>query len=172
MAAFRQAVAVRPNDANLRISLANLLENLGRFDEALMVIQEAAQINPEDPVLRQNLAFMYQRLEMYPEALAEAQAAAMLAPGDATSQLLIGDISRMMDELDTAAAAYEKALALGPNLDSAWSVHLNLALIYQGRGQLELALEHATAALNAAPEDQRQQINDFVVQLETQSSDP
>jgi tetratricopeptide (TPR) repeat protein len=172
VAAYRQAVAVVPNDTNLRLTLANLLENLGQINEALRIVQEAAQLNPEDPVLRQNLAFMYQRLEMYPEALAEAQAAAMLAPNDATSQLLIGDISRLMNDMETATAAYEQALALAPNLDSVWNVHLNLALIYQGRGQLDLALEHATAALNSAPEDQRQQINDFVVQLETQNANP
>jgi tetratricopeptide (TPR) repeat protein len=172
VAAYRQAVSVMPNDTNLRLTLANLLENLGQINEALSIVQEAAQLNPEDPVLRQNLSFMYQRLEMYPEALAEAQAAAMLAPNDATSQLLIGDISRLMNEMETAATAYEQALALAPNLDSAWNVHLNLALIYQERGQLDLALEHATAALNTAPEDQRQQINDFVVQLETQNANP
>jgi tetratricopeptide (TPR) repeat protein len=170
--AYRQAVAAAPDNPNLRLTLANALESAGRANEALMVIQDATLMNPEEPALRQNLAFMYQQLEMYPEALAEAQAAAMLAPNDPTSQLMIGDISRLMNDLDAAAAAYEQALSLAPNLDNAWNVHLNLALIYQGQGQLGPALEQATAALNAAPEDQRQRINDFVVQLETQNTNP
>jgi tetratricopeptide (TPR) repeat protein len=107
---------------------------------------------------------------MYPEALAEAQVAAQLAPDDATTQLLIGDLSRMLNDLQAAAAAYEQALRLAPNLDNAWNVHLNLALIYQQTGQLELALTHATEALGTAPEGQRQQINDFIAQLSSSES--
>jgi tetratricopeptide (TPR) repeat protein len=170
VAAYQQAVALVPNNANYRLSLANLLESMGQSDQALLEIQQAAQLNPNDPTLRQNLAFMYERLQMYPEALAEAQAAAQLGPNDATAQLLIGDISRAMNDFQTAATAYERALVLAPNLDNGWNVHLNLALIYQSQGQMDLALAHATAALNAAPEAQRQQINDFIVQLEQQSS--
>jgi tetratricopeptide (TPR) repeat protein len=168
--AYRQAIAQRPQNANYRLALANLLESQGQTDQALREVQEAARLNPNDPALRQNLAFMYEQLQMYPEALAEAQAAAQLAPNDATPQLLVGDISRAMNDLQTAAAAYERALTLAPNLENAWNVHLNLALIYQGQAQFELALNHAMAALNSAPEGQRQQINDFIVQLESQSS--
>jgi tetratricopeptide (TPR) repeat protein/MFS family permease len=168
--AYRQAIALKPNDVNYRLTLASLLESLGRLNEALTEVQEAARLKPEDPSLRQNLAFMYERLQMYPEALAEAQVAAQLAPNDTTPQLLVGDISRVLDDLPTAAGAYERALAIDPNLENAWNVHLNLALIYQGLGQLDLALTHATAALSGAPETQREQISDFVAQLETQSS--
>jgi tetratricopeptide (TPR) repeat protein len=168
--AYRRAIALKPNDVNYRLTLASLLESLGRLNEALIEVQEAARLNPDDPSLRQSLAFMYERLEMYPEALAEAQVAAQLSPNDATSQLLIGDISRMLNDLETAAGAYERALAIAPDLENAWNVHLNLALIYQALGQLDLALTHATAALSGAPEAQREQITDFVAQLETQSS--
>ncbi len=167
---YQQAVALAPSNVNARLVLASLLESLERFDEALIQIQEAANLEPADAGVRQNLAFMYQRLQMYPEALAEAQAAAQLAPGDATNQLLIGDISRQMNDLQRAAQAYEQALVINPNLDNAWNVHLNLALIYQQMGQTGTALNHATIALNLAPENQRQQINDFVVQLEQQST--
>jgi tetratricopeptide (TPR) repeat protein len=167
-AAYRRAVDVRPSDVSYRLALANLLESLGRTSEALEHVQYAAQLRPEDAALRQNLALMYQRLQWYPEALAEAQAAAQLAPNDPTPQLLIGDTSRLMEDLETAAVAYEKALTLAPDLENAWNVHLNLALIYQALDMLDVALEHATAALDAAPDSQRQQINDFIVQLEKQ----
>jgi tetratricopeptide (TPR) repeat protein/O-antigen ligase len=169
VAAYRQAIVLAPDNTDYRTTLASLLEGLGRPGEALVEVQQAARLKPDDPVLRQNLALMYHRLQMYPEALAEAQATAQLAPNDATAQLLIGDSSRMLNDLQTAAGAYEQALAIAPDLSNAWNVHLNLALIYQQTGQLDLALVHATAARDAAPEDQRQQINDFVVQLESQS---
>jgi tetratricopeptide (TPR) repeat protein len=168
--AYRRAIDVEPANVNYRLALANLLDSLGRTTEALTEVQEAARLKPDDPALRQNLAIMYQRLQMYTEALAEARAAAQLAPNDASPQLLIGDVSQLMNDLQSAAIAYEQALALAPNLENGWNVHLNLALIYQGQGQLDLALEHATAALNAAPEDQRQQINDFIVELERENS--
>jgi tetratricopeptide (TPR) repeat protein len=170
VAAYRQAIALAPNNVDYRIALANLLESLGQPNEALLEVQEAARLKPEDPALRQSLALMYHRFQMYSEALAEARAAAQLAPDDATTQLLIGDSSRMLNDLEGAAAAYEQALAIAPDLANAWNVHLNLALIYQQSGQLDLALTHATAALQAAPEDQRSQINDFVVQLESQGA--
>jgi tetratricopeptide (TPR) repeat protein len=167
---YRRAISLRPQNLDYRLTLANLLESMGRLDGALAEVQEAAVLKPEDPALRQSLAFLYQQLQMYPEALAEAQAAAQLAPTDPTPQLLIGDISRAMNDMETAAGAYEQALVLAPDLENAWNVHLNLALIYQGKGDLNRALAHATAALNAAPETQRQQINDFIAQLEQQDS--
>ncbi len=169
MTAYRRAIAIRPNDVDYRLALAKLLESLGRTTEALIEVQEAVRLRPDDPALRQNLAITYERLEMYGLALDEAQATAQLAPSDPTPQLLIGDISRLMGELEAAAAAYERALALAPDMEAAWNVHLNLALIYQGLEMLDLALEHAAVALNAAPEDQREQINDFIVQLESQN---
>ena len=167
---YQQAVTKAPNNVNYRLVLASLLESAGRLNEALVHVQEAAQLNPNEPSVRQNLAFMYQRLQMYPEALAEAQAAAQLAPMDPTPQLLIGDISRQMNDLQGAADAYQRALVINPNLSNAWNVHLNLALIYQQLGDLNLALDHATAALNGAPENQRQQINDFIIQLQSQGA--
>ena len=170
IAAYLQGIALKPSNVNYRIALANLLESLGRLDEALLQVQEAARLTPEDPALRQSLAFMYQRLGMYPEALAEAQVAAQLAPNDATPRLLVGDLSRALNDLQTASAAYEQALAIAPSLENAWSVHLNLALIYGESGQFDLALAHAMAALETAPEDQWPQINDFIVQLEQQGS--
>jgi tetratricopeptide (TPR) repeat protein len=170
IAAYLQGIALKPSNVNYRVALATLLESLGRLDEALLQVQEAARLTPEDPALRQSLAFMYQRLGMYPEALAEAQVAAQLAPNDATPRLLVGDLSRALNDLQTASAAYEQALAIAPSLENAWSVHLNLALIYGESGQFDLALAHAMAALETAPEDQWPQINDFIVQLEQQGS--
>ncbi len=143
------------------------MEGLGRVEEALVELRAAVDLKPDDAALRQNLAFMYQQLQMYPEALAEAQTAAQLAPADPTSQLLIGDLSRTMNDIPTAAAAYEQALKINPNLDNAWNVHLNLALLYQETGQLDLSLSHAQAALPAAPEAQKSQINDFIAHLES-----
>ena len=170
---YRRATALAPKNASYRISLANLLEGLGRFDEALVEVREAANLKPEDASLRQSLAFMYQRLEMYPEALNEARAAAQMTPNDPTSQLLIGDLCRTVNDLACAAQAYEQALVIKPNLDNAWNVHLNLALIYQETGgQLDLALTHAVAALDTAPEGQRAGINDFVSQLQSLQGSP
>jgi tetratricopeptide (TPR) repeat protein len=170
VASYRQAIALKPKNVNYRLALAGLLESLGQMNEALMEVQEAARLRPNDASLRQNLAFMYQRLEMYPEALAEAQAAVQLGPDDVTSYLLVGDLARTVNDLETAAQAYDQALRLAPNLDNAWNVHLNLALVYQQLGRLDLALTHATAALEMAPEAQRSGINEFVVQLERQNS--
>jgi tetratricopeptide (TPR) repeat protein len=167
--AYRRVVELRPNDVEYRLALANLLESLGRTTEALIEVQEAVRLRPDDPALRQNLAITYERLEMYDPALGEALAAAQLAPSDPTPQLLVGDISRLMGELEAAAAAYERALALAPDMEAAWNVHLNLALIYQGLEMLDLALEHAAMALKGAPADQREQINSFIVQLESQN---
>ena len=169
VASYRQAIALKPQNANYHLALAGLLESLGRINEALVEVQESARLKPNDPSLRQNLAFMYQRIEMYPEALAEAQAAVQLGPNDVTSHLLVGDLARTVNDLETAAQAYEQALRIAPNLDNAWNVHLNLALVYQQLGRLDLALTHATAALETAPEAQRPGINEFVVQLERQN---
>jgi tetratricopeptide (TPR) repeat protein len=167
---YRQAIALKPGSVNYRLALAEFLQTMQRYDEALVEVQEAVSRRQDNPVLRQRLAMLYRELQMYPEALAEAKVAAQLAPNDPTSQLLVGDLSQTVNDLSAAAAAYEQALVIAPNLDNAWRVHWNLALIYQAQNNLDLALTHATAALNSAPEGQRQQINDVVVQLEKQIS--
>jgi tetratricopeptide (TPR) repeat protein len=172
IAAYRRAIAANPNNANTHIVLASLFESQNRLNEALIEIQEAARLKPSDASLRQNLAFTYQRLQMYPEALAEAKAAAQLAPNDPTPQLLIGDTSRLMNDLEGAVTAYERALAIAPNMENAWNVLLNLALLHQELNQLDQALEYAAQALSVAPDGQRQQINDFIVQLEQQIAAP
>ncbi len=169
--ALTNAAAADPTSPDPYLRLAELYQRQGDLEAAVIAYAQASAVKPDDPALRQTLAFTYQRLGRYPEALAEAQAAARLSPDDATLQLLIGDVSRTMNDMQAAAAAYEQALVLAPDLEIAWSVHVNLALIYQAQGELDLALSHARDALDLAPEDQREQINNFIAELETQRSE-
>jgi len=78
--AYRRALRLKPNDANLRNDLGILLEGLGRLEEALLQYREACRLAPESDIWRANLADVYAALGRTDEAIAAYREAERLAP--------------------------------------------------------------------------------------------
>jgi tetratricopeptide (TPR) repeat protein len=70
-AEYRKAIALNPNDATSHHWYAVLLENLGRFREALAENEKALALDPASPQINANHAGILVDLHRYDDALAE-----------------------------------------------------------------------------------------------------
>lgn len=68
---YRKAIMLNPNDATGHHWHSVLLENLGRFPEALAEIEKARELDPASPQINANHAGILMDLHRYDEALAE-----------------------------------------------------------------------------------------------------
>jgi eukaryotic-like serine/threonine-protein kinase len=70
-AEYRKAIALNPNDATGHHWHSVLLDNLGRFPEALAEIEKARELDPASPQINSNHAGLLADLHRYDEAMAE-----------------------------------------------------------------------------------------------------
>jgi len=70
-AEYRKAIALNPNYATSHHWYATLLENLGRFKEALAEIEKALALDPASPQINANHAGILSDMHRYDDALAE-----------------------------------------------------------------------------------------------------
>jgi TolB-like protein/Tfp pilus assembly protein PilF len=70
-AEYRKAIGLNPNDATSHHWYGVLLENLGRFKEALAEIEKALALDPASPQINGNHAGILSDMRRYDDALAE-----------------------------------------------------------------------------------------------------
>jgi len=70
-AEYRKAIALNPNDATSHHWYSTLLQNLGRFKEALVEDEKALALDPASPQINANHASILTDLHRYDDALAE-----------------------------------------------------------------------------------------------------
>ena len=70
-AEYRKAIGLNPNDATSHHWYALLLQNLGRFKEALAEIEKALALDPASPQINANHAEILIDMHRYDDALAE-----------------------------------------------------------------------------------------------------
>ena len=78
--AFRKALELAPDESIIRIPLSFALANLGRYDDALVVLLEGVRRNPEFLGFYNDIAFMYEYSGSWGEALRWAEAGRAVAP--------------------------------------------------------------------------------------------
>jgi len=70
-AEYRKAIGLNPNDATSHLWYSVMLENLGRFKEALAENEKALALDPASPQINANHAGILMDLHRYDDALAE-----------------------------------------------------------------------------------------------------
>ena len=149
-AVLAEVVAIAPRDATLRLQVATLLGEFGRYDDAMRQLREAAEISPDaagvwaemarmqlaldqlqparqsaekavtlDPdsvVAVGLLAMLDLREKRADSALKLAQGLATRRPADPRAAVLEGDVQLALGRPREAAQAYQRAMALSPNL--------------------------------------------------------
>jgi protein O-GlcNAc transferase len=105
-AAFRQSIAMRPNDAVAHNNLAHSLWSQGKYDEALAAGQRALFLNSNRADIHNNLGNILKDLGLIPEALASYRKAVELRPDSAEYRsTYIGTMN--YGAMDLAATAEE-----------------------------------------------------------------
>ena|ERR1700719_585424 len=78
VAAYREALAADATFTECMHGLARALQDLQRYDEAIVVAQRITELDPDDVLARTSLSVLYQKKGMIPEAEAEGAKARVL----------------------------------------------------------------------------------------------
>ncbi|MHC4914873.1 MAG: tetratricopeptide repeat protein [Planctomycetota bacterium] len=112
--AYRRAQQISPDDVLYRLSLARLLERMGRRAQAAAELRAALMISPEDPECSSFLAVLYAEEGIRLEEAAERAATALRADPDSPRYLdAQGRVFFRQGLIDEARKALERAALKG-----------------------------------------------------------
>jgi len=106
-AEFRRGIALNPNYATAHHWRANLLETLGRFDEALAEIRQALELDPLSPVINSDVAGDLFLTGSEALAIETLQKQITLDPGFAPARAQLGWIYLATGKMTEAVAQLE-----------------------------------------------------------------
>jgi tetratricopeptide (TPR) repeat protein len=112
VAGFRQAIRLDPGRAAAYVWLGRALLAADCPAEAVDAFESATRLDPEDPRGFQQLGLLYLQQGLHGSAVACLARAAALAPEAPGPQADLGLANQTAGDLDAAAHAYRKALAL------------------------------------------------------------
>ena len=146
-------------------------EEAGRRDEALAVFEEAVSVSPGEPEAREALSRLLCQLasamssqRRVDEAFAYYERAVEAAPDLPQPRCLLGAAYLGAGDVEAAEREFIHSLDLDPDYAEA---HLNMALIYETRGDDELQIEALRSYLRSAPAASNvEQVRERIGQLE------
>jgi len=103
-AEYRKAIALNPNDVTTHHWYAILLENLGRFNEALAEIEKGLALDPASPQINANHSLILSDLHRYDEALALLNGLIAANPEFPVNYSMRGDVYWLRGNQDAAVA--------------------------------------------------------------------
>jgi serine/threonine-protein kinase len=149
-AANREAVRLRPDDANAHYFLGITLREQGKLDEATAEYRTAIRIQPDLATTHFGLGAALDRRGKLDEAIAEYRTAIRLQPDDATAYNNLGVVFGQQGKLDEAIAEYRTAIRLQPDLANA---HVNLGSTHQRQGKLDEAIAEYRTVIRIQPDN-------------------
>ncbi|QEX17929.1 hypothetical protein FRZ44_32330 [Hypericibacter terrae] len=141
-------LAARAEDFETLHAGAVLRLRLGRFSEALELMQKAVTKNPGDAQAQQNLGAMLARQGRLEEAATYFTRAIAIDPRNVSAQTNLGLIYQSRGQIEAATACYKKAIAVDPGMAEG---HSRLAAALKDVGDLPGAIASARRALELRP---------------------
>lgn len=115
-AALESQAEQRPQDAAVRVQLANLYFDSERFQDAAHWYEAALRIAPKDVNASTDLGIAYYYMNQPDRALAQFDESLRIDPNHGKTLLNIGIVRAFArQDLDGAAAAWEKVLKVAPD---------------------------------------------------------
>jgi len=108
------ALKINPRDAGALVNYGNVLNLLGRFDEAVSSYDRALAIRPDADTLN-NRGNALQALGRRAESLASFEKASTLQPRNLQALYKRGVLLAELGRIDEAMASYDRVLALAPD---------------------------------------------------------
>ena len=116
VASFKRALAINPDYSVAKNSLGASLMAVGRYDEAIPVLEDLSEnliyATPQFPLL--NLGFIYFNKKQYDKALSYYKRATEASPGFAQAWRGLGRVYAVTGRLAESLEAYEKAVQAAP----------------------------------------------------------
>ncbi len=133
---YKAAIAANPKQMGIRLALADFYMLNARIPEALAACRQELEIDPHSADAKACVGRILVDLRQPDEALPYLQAAAKAMSGDVSIHSALGRLYELKGNLEQAAAAYRRALALDPSQNK---LHYLLAGVYRRSGQDALA---------------------------------
>ena len=133
---YKKAIAVSPNDVNMRLSYAKILDSLGEEDAAVneynyilgksndskevlyaleKIYKKKLEKDAQNADLTANLGAILQKQGKYDEALLYYQKSEYLNPSNINTRLNVGTLYQQKGDYKTAIKAYDSVLILYPD---------------------------------------------------------
>jgi protein O-GlcNAc transferase len=142
--AYRQVLALQPEQPDALYFLGILCYQTGRLEEAAAHLAKAAQLRPDQAAFQSNLGAVYQALGKLEAAIECYSRAVALQPDYLQALFNLGLCHFQLGQYDQAEEYYRRALALQPQ-DA--QILTELAQIYRRKGWPATAIDHLEQAL-------------------------
>lgn len=152
LARLRQLQGRRPGDTQVQRMTARALSAAGKDQEAVQELAEAHAADPGDAELTFYLATGYLKLDDFEAAARLFDEVAERRP-IAETHILVGRTWRDEQQYERARRSLRRALELDPQVRKARFYLGTVALLDDGRGGLDLAIEHFHDELEISPDD-------------------
>ncbi|MFS8906391.1 tetratricopeptide repeat protein [Synechococcus sp. O70.2] len=142
--AYRQVLALQPEQPDALYFLGILCYQTGRLEEAAAHLAKAAQLRPDQAAFQSNLGAVYQALGKLEAAIGCYRQAVALQPDHLQAFYNLGLCHFQLGQYDQAELYYRRALALQPQDPQ---ILTDLAHIERQKGRLATAIDHLEQAL-------------------------
>ncbi|MCA0393870.1 MAG: tetratricopeptide repeat protein [Proteobacteria bacterium] len=158
--AFRQAIALAPDNEPMRLDFASWLRNVGRPHHALELLAGA----PPSTQIMTQCGLLFLQLGDPLRASIALEQATIADPASSIAWHGLGNALRMLDRPEDAADAFRKATSLAPESATAW-INLGVALRLTGRAQEALDCLRRAEALGYTGPELQDVVNGVLVDL-------
>jgi protein O-mannosyl-transferase len=141
MAAYRQALRLKPDHADVHNNMGNILARQGRVDDAIASYRESLRLLPEQPEAHSNLGVALAGQGRFDDATAHYREALRQRPHFASAHINLGNALVQQGRPAEALASYEIARAIDPD-DASAHYNLGNALLAVGRRDEAIAALH------------------------------
>ncbi len=146
---FKRALACTTNNVVANANLGQYLADKGRFQEALVPLQEACRLDPNRAAACNNLGNALINLGRSDEGIVFLRKALALDPDYATAHYNLASVLAARKQTDEAIRHFRRALEIQPDYVKCYN---NLAKLFSDTGQADAAIACWQAALKIDPE--------------------
>jgi tetratricopeptide (TPR) repeat protein len=136
---YKQAVAIHPENPELRTNLGLMYYQTGKNEQAAIAFREAIRLKPALFVPNLFLGLDYIRLKRFKEAVPYLKKAALSNPADVQTYLSLGEAYAGAGDARLATASYLQATQLAPKGADAW-YHLGVSYLEQVEADARILL--------------------------------
>jgi cytochrome c-type biogenesis protein CcmH/NrfG len=112
---LENAVKSNPNDKSSIIKLANLLQDSGLYDRAIIYYKKYLESDSSDADARVDMGICFYNINDFQSAIAEMQTALQYQPRHQLAHLNLGIVNLTAGNIDLSKEWFRKALEIDPN---------------------------------------------------------
>ena len=162
--AYKKAVSMKPDYADVYNNMGNVLKGQGKLDEAIGAYKKVVSIKPDFAEAHYNMGIALKDQDKLEEATEAYNKAISIKPDFAEAYYNIGIVLKNLGKLDEAIEAYNNAISIKPDNAEAYN---NMGNALKEQGKLEKAIEAYNNALSLKP-DYAEAYNNMGVILQDQ----